>query len=108
MNLIKKCFFVAIIIFGLVIFSNFTIAQNKPEPPKPEPQVKRINGLKARFIVALISDGNGGAWIGTEDEGVFHCQSDNKILNSQQKTVSATITLTLSQLINLDDCGLDI
>jgi hypothetical protein len=75
----KKCFIVTIIIVAIVLFCNFTIAQNKPESPKPEPKVQRIAGLNAKFIVALISDGGYGAWIGTEDEGVFHYNGDGKI-----------------------------
>ncbi|MDR1484610.1 MAG: hypothetical protein LBT09_07275 [Planctomycetaceae bacterium] len=79
MKSIKKYFFVTIIIFAIVIFSNLTNAQNNSDSKKPEPQVQRIAGLNAKFIVALIDDGLGGAWIGTEDEGVFHCDSNNKI-----------------------------
>jgi hypothetical protein len=60
-------------------FSKSTDAQNNSDSKKPEPQVQRIAGLNAKFIVALIDDGLGGAWIGTEDEGVFHCDVDNKI-----------------------------
>ncbi|MDR0703744.1 MAG: hypothetical protein LBF88_02030 [Planctomycetaceae bacterium] len=53
----KNCFFVALIIFAIAILSNLAIAQNNPAPPKPEPHIKRIAGLNAKFIVALISDG---------------------------------------------------
>ncbi|MDR2641249.1 MAG: hypothetical protein LBC74_00480 [Planctomycetaceae bacterium] len=74
MSLIKNYFFVTIIIFAIVSFSNHSIAQNKTEP-----LVKQIAGLNAKFIFALISDGNGGAWIGAEDDGVFHCNVDGKI-----------------------------
>jgi hypothetical protein len=84
MNFFKKCFFVTIIIFAIVNFSNSTNAQNnsdskKTESKKLEPQVQQIAGLNAKFIVALINDGENGAWIGTEDEGIFHCDSNNKI-----------------------------
>jgi frataxin-like iron-binding protein CyaY len=75
----KKCFIVTIILFAIVQFCNFAIAQNKPEPPKPEPKVQRIAGLNTKFIFALISDGGNGAWIGTEDEGVFHYNANGKI-----------------------------
>jgi hypothetical protein len=47
-------------IVTIILLPNFTIAQNKPTPPKPEPKVKPIVGLNAKFIVALISDGEGG------------------------------------------------
>ncbi|MDR2642402.1 MAG: hypothetical protein LBC74_06370 [Planctomycetaceae bacterium] len=60
--------------------SNIVIAQNKPVPPKLEPKVQPIAGLNAKFIVALISDGEGGAWIGTEDDGVFRYNNvDGKV-----------------------------
>jgi hypothetical protein len=67
-----------------VNFANSTNAQNdleskKLESKKLESQVQRIEELNARFIVALINDGENGAWIGTEDEGIFHCDSNNKI-----------------------------
>ncbi|MDR2170956.1 MAG: hypothetical protein LBP59_12505, partial [Planctomycetaceae bacterium] len=84
MTTFKRCFFVTIILFVIVNLLNFTLAQNKPETPKPaapklEPQVQQIAGLNAKFIVALIDDGLGGAWIGTEDDGIFHYQVDGKI-----------------------------
>ncbi|MDR1484382.1 MAG: hypothetical protein LBT09_06125 [Planctomycetaceae bacterium] len=79
MRSLKKYFFVTIIIFAIVNFSNSTNAQNNSDSKKSELQVQRIAGLNAKFIVALIHDGQGGAWIGTEDEGVFHCDVDNKI-----------------------------
>ncbi|MDR1483308.1 MAG: hypothetical protein LBT09_00640 [Planctomycetaceae bacterium] len=79
MKLIKKYFFVTIIIFAIVNLSNPAKAQNDSDSKKSELQVQRIAGLIARFIVALIDDGLGGAWVGTEDEGVFHCDSNNKI-----------------------------
>jgi streptogramin lyase len=75
----KYNFFAALFIFAIAIFSDLATGQDKPVTPKPEPQVQRITGLNAKFIVALISDGNNGAWIGTEDEGIFHCDVDNKI-----------------------------
>jgi ligand-binding sensor domain-containing protein len=59
--------------------SNLALAQNKPAVSKPELRLQHINNLKAKFIGALISDGEGGAWIGTEDEGVFHFRVDGKI-----------------------------
>ncbi|MDR2641425.1 MAG: hypothetical protein LBC74_01385 [Planctomycetaceae bacterium] len=64
--MIKKSFFVTIIILTIVILSDLSIAQNKTEQ-----LVKQIAGLNAKFIFALISDGNGGAWIGTEYVGVI-------------------------------------
>jgi hypothetical protein len=76
---IKRFFIVTIIIPAIVIFSNITIAQNKPAVPKPEPHVQRIAGLNAGFIVALIHDGLSGAWVGTEDDGVFLYQVDGKV-----------------------------
>jgi hypothetical protein len=86
----KRQFIVTLIILAIQIFltivilSNSAVAQNnssppKPEPPKLEPKVQQIAGLNSKFIVALISDGEGGAWIGAEDEGVFHYNSDGKI-----------------------------
>ncbi|MDR2169721.1 MAG: hypothetical protein LBP59_06235 [Planctomycetaceae bacterium] len=94
MKIFKRRFFVTIILFVIVNLLNFTLAQNKPENSKPntpklvtpkpaapnlDPQVQQIAGLNAKFIVALIQDGLGGAWIGTEDDGVFHYQVDGKI-----------------------------
>ncbi|MDR2168540.1 MAG: hypothetical protein LBP59_00165, partial [Planctomycetaceae bacterium] len=84
MKIFKRRFFVTIILFVIMNLLNFTLAQNKPETPKPaapklEPQVQQIAGLNAKFIVALIQDGLDGAWIGTEDDGVFHYQVDGKI-----------------------------
>ncbi|MDR1053311.1 MAG: hypothetical protein LBL39_03970, partial [Planctomycetaceae bacterium] len=82
------------IFLTIVILSNSAVAQNnsspkkseptktepvKSEPVKPELKVQRIGGIKARFIVALIADGEGGAWIGTEDDGVFHYNANGKI-----------------------------
>ncbi|MDR2643026.1 MAG: hypothetical protein LBC74_09550, partial [Planctomycetaceae bacterium] len=58
MDMLKKSFFVTIIILTIVILSNHSIAQNKTEP-----LVKQIAGLNAKFVFALISDGNGGAWV---------------------------------------------
>jgi ligand-binding sensor domain-containing protein len=96
----KRQFIVTLIILTIQIFlitvilSNSAVAQNnsspkksepsktepkKPEPPKPEPKVQRIAGLNAKFIFAIISDGGNGAWIGTEDEGVFHYNANGKI-----------------------------
>ncbi|MDR2344510.1 MAG: hypothetical protein LBE18_00435, partial [Planctomycetaceae bacterium] len=60
-------------------FFNIAICQDKAVVVKPEAYVQRIAGLNARFIVALISDGVGGTWIGTEDDGIFYCNADNKI-----------------------------
>jgi ligand-binding sensor domain-containing protein len=77
--MLKDQFFVTIIIFAVLIFSNIAIAQDESVAVKPESGVQHIAGLDAKFIVALISDDNGGAWIGTEDEGVFHYQVDAKV-----------------------------
>jgi streptogramin lyase len=74
-NLICATLFILVVAtFSLVAF-----AQTNPDAKPPESQVEKIAGLNARFIVALISDGNDGAWIGTEDEGVFHWQVDGKV-----------------------------
>jgi hypothetical protein len=56
MKTFKRRFFVTIILFAIVNLSNFTFAQNKPAAPKLDPQVQRIAGLNAKFIVALIQD----------------------------------------------------
>jgi ligand-binding sensor domain-containing protein len=79
MNLFMKCFFVTLIIAAIMISPMCVVAQNNPAPLKPEIKVKPIAGLKTRFIVALIFDGKGGAWIRTEDEGIFYCDANNKI-----------------------------
>jgi YD repeat-containing protein len=47
--------------------------------------MQRVGGIRAGFIVALISDGYGGAWIGTEDGGVFHYSVDRKIIQFTTK-----------------------
>ncbi|MDR1479041.1 MAG: hypothetical protein LBJ00_08865 [Planctomycetaceae bacterium] len=83
MSIFKSRFIVTLIILAIQIFlsililSKFSVAQDKNEAQKTEPAVQRIAGLNAKFIVALIDDGEGGAWIGTEDEGVFHCNIGN-------------------------------
>ncbi|MDR2440051.1 MAG: hypothetical protein LBE12_11885 [Planctomycetaceae bacterium] len=84
MYLIRNFFFVTIIVCAIIALPNFAAAQknsesSKLESQKLEPKVRRIVGINAKFIVALISDGEGGAWIGTEDEGVFHYDTNNKI-----------------------------
>jgi hypothetical protein len=100
---LKRIFFVTIIIPAIVIFSNVTIAQNKPAVPKPEPRVQRIAGLNVGFVVALIHDCLGGAWIGTEDDGTFHYQVDGKVSQFTTKMVSEIIMVTLWLSINSDD-----
>ncbi|MDR3109872.1 MAG: hypothetical protein LBU65_09335 [Planctomycetaceae bacterium] len=45
-------------------------------------QVARLN-IKASFITAMISDGDGGVFVGTEDYGVYHYDS---VGNSKQFT----------------------
>ncbi|MDR1478939.1 MAG: hypothetical protein LBJ00_08350, partial [Planctomycetaceae bacterium] len=83
MYILKNRIIVTLIVFAIQIFlsililSNFSVAQDKTEAKKIEPTVQKITGLNAKFIVALIDDGEGGAWIGTEDEGVFHCNLGN-------------------------------
>ncbi|MDR0392190.1 MAG: hypothetical protein LBH59_09815 [Planctomycetaceae bacterium] len=67
-----------------MILVNISIAQNTAQSA-PATQNQRIKGLNARFIVALIGDGKGGAWIGTEDNGIFHCSSDNIVKNYTTK-----------------------
>jgi ligand-binding sensor domain-containing protein len=80
MNTTKTNFICAtLFILVAAMFSLVALAQTNPEAKPPESTVEKIAGLNARFIVALISDGNGGAWIGTEDEGVFHWQADGKV-----------------------------
>jgi hypothetical protein len=76
-----KTNFICATLFILVaaMFSLVALAQTNSEAKPPESQVEKIFGLNTRFIVALISDGNDGAWIGTEDEGVFHWQADGKV-----------------------------
>ncbi|MDR1479075.1 MAG: hypothetical protein LBJ00_09045 [Planctomycetaceae bacterium] len=92
MNIFRKriivtLIFPAVLIFwAIVILPNFSIAQDKTEAKKPEPTIQKIAGLNAKFIVALIDDGEGGAWIGTEDEGVFHCNADGKVAQFTTKS----------------------
>ena len=62
----KNGFFV-LLISVIVVFQSTVFAQDKSAPAKSESRIQRIAGLSARFIVALIDDGAGGAWIGTED-----------------------------------------
>jgi hypothetical protein len=90
------------------MFSIIAIAQTNSEAKPPESQVEKISGLNARFIVALISDGNDGAWIGTEDEGVFHWQADGKVSQFTTKTVLAITMVTLWRLTRGGGCGLGI
>jgi hypothetical protein len=82
-------------IFAIVIFSDLANAQNKPDTAKPEPRVHRIAGLNAGFIVALIHDGLGVAWIGTEDDGTFHYQVVGKVPQFTTKTVSEIIMVAI-------------
>jgi hypothetical protein len=63
MYIFIKRFIVTVIILMITLLSNFAIAQNKPTPPKPVPQVKQSAGLNAEFITALIADGEGGTLI---------------------------------------------
>ncbi|MDR1925142.1 MAG: hypothetical protein LBQ66_12290 [Planctomycetaceae bacterium] len=67
------------------MFSIIVIAQTNSDAKPPESTVEKIAGLNAKFIVALISDGEGGAWLGTEDEGVFHWQADGKVSQFTKK-----------------------
>ncbi|MDR2644167.1 MAG: hypothetical protein LBC74_15400 [Planctomycetaceae bacterium] len=85
MSLTRKNFFVTIIILIIILFSNCLIAQNNSVESKSESTIQRIAGIDAKFIVALISDGGGGAWIGTEDEGVFHYNSNGKVIQYTTK-----------------------
>jgi len=43
-------------------------------------QVSRVDkvNIKAPFITCMISDGNDGAYIGTEDQGVFHYNKEGR------------------------------
>ncbi|MDR1479314.1 MAG: hypothetical protein LBJ00_10265 [Planctomycetaceae bacterium] len=43
------------------------IAQDKSAVKPAEIKMQHVGGIGAKFIVALISDGEGGAWIGSED-----------------------------------------
>ncbi|MDR1924712.1 MAG: hypothetical protein LBQ66_10075, partial [Planctomycetaceae bacterium] len=65
--------------FSLIAFAQNNTDTKQPVPNLPVPDVQKVRGMNARFIVALISDGDNGAWVGTEDEGVFHCQVDGKV-----------------------------
>jgi hypothetical protein len=64
MNLSRQYFFVTLIIFSILIISQFVLAQSRSASSQPVALVQKIVGLNARFIVALIDDGEGGAWIG--------------------------------------------
>ncbi|MDR1479776.1 MAG: hypothetical protein LBJ00_12655 [Planctomycetaceae bacterium] len=55
------------------------IAQDKLAVKSSEIKMQHVGGIGAKFIVALISDGEGGAWIGSEDNGVFHYDANGKI-----------------------------
>ena len=90
---VTKYICVALIVLTIVSASNFLIAQDNTRDNKnsgsrelqvPIPVLERIN-VRARFIVALIHDGADGVWIGTEDEGIFHYQSDGKVVQYTTK-----------------------
>jgi XTP/dITP diphosphohydrolase len=46
--------------------------------------VDRLN-INARFITCLIPDGNDGAFIGTEDHGIYHYDKDGKVTQYTDK-----------------------
>ncbi|MDR2761329.1 MAG: hypothetical protein LBB88_01855, partial [Planctomycetaceae bacterium] len=50
--------------------------ENKSQSPTY--RASKLKGIDARFIVSIIPDGKNGAWIGTEDDGVFHYQKDKE------------------------------
>jgi RHS repeat-associated protein len=83
MTTFKKFFIVTIILFTILSFSQFVIAQSKVGDKFVEIQMQRIGGIRAGVIVALISDG--GAWVGTEDGGVCHYSVDGKIVQFTTK-----------------------
>ncbi|MDR2643524.1 MAG: hypothetical protein LBC74_12105 [Planctomycetaceae bacterium] len=67
MKTFKKIFIVTIILLTILSFSQLVIAQGKVEVKSTEIQMQRVGGIRAGFIFAMISDGDGGAWVGTED-----------------------------------------
>lgn len=46
--------------------------------PAATPKVDRLD-IKAPFIVCMISDGEGGAFVGTEDYGVYHYDNEGNV-----------------------------
>ncbi|MDR2643287.1 MAG: hypothetical protein LBC74_10885 [Planctomycetaceae bacterium] len=75
--------FCCVLLFIFLSAVNFclVVAQNKVDEAKPNPptyKVTKLKGIDARFIVTIISDGNGGAWISTECDGFYHFAKDKK------------------------------
>ncbi|MDR3108408.1 MAG: hypothetical protein LBU65_01795, partial [Planctomycetaceae bacterium] len=70
----------------LSIVSVFLYAErsvnSEPSDENQTEQVARLN-IKASFITTMISDGDGGVFVGTEDYGVYHYDNTG---NSKQFT----------------------
>ncbi|MDR1479190.1 MAG: hypothetical protein LBJ00_09625 [Planctomycetaceae bacterium] len=75
----KNFYCVLVFIFLNTISFSISVAQNKVDTNKPEPptyKATKLKGIDTRFIVAIIPDGNGGAWVGTETDGVVHYEQN--------------------------------
>jgi hypothetical protein len=79
MKKIRLFLCVLMFVFFSAISFCFTVAQNKVDdklPKLPTYTATKLKNINARFIVTIIPDNNGGAWIGTEDDGVIHYEKD--------------------------------
>ncbi|MDR2171164.1 MAG: hypothetical protein LBP59_13555 [Planctomycetaceae bacterium] len=112
MKTFKRCFFVTIIIFAIVIVSNFTLAQDKPENPKPapsklEPHIQQIASLNARFSVAQNDSSDTATrqqYLNMEDDQIFVINTPESppifISNSHIKKLRAVGPLKNQPTIN--------
>ncbi|MDR3109781.1 MAG: hypothetical protein LBU65_08850 [Planctomycetaceae bacterium] len=70
-----RCFSLLLVIsvFVFIVHSDtaYCLEQAADTNKTPQPKVERLE-IKAPFIVSMISDGNGGVFVGTEDNGVYH------------------------------------
>lgn len=52
--------------------------------PNAKPKVDRLD-IKAQFIICMISDGEGGAFVGTEDHGIYHYDNEGSVKQYTKK-----------------------
>ena len=52
--------------------------------PAAKPKVESLD-IKAQFIICMISDGEAGAFVGTEDHGIYHYDNTGSVKQYMQK-----------------------
>ncbi|MDR2172303.1 MAG: hypothetical protein LBP59_19335 [Planctomycetaceae bacterium] len=86
------CFVLLFVYFVFLEFS-FLYGQAKIVASKPESPIYKavkLPDINSRFIVSIIPDGNNGAWIGTESDGVFHYENNKTPTHICQQTYRMT------------------